>query len=283
MKIRLLVILFFIAATIVGQTNDSIQKLYALKKSYSLYGISEITLVDPYLSPLPYTGYTINAIFGNERFLNPNHQAVSIANNQSYYLGATLNPSQTAYELYYAANCNWGFYYHYRVFENFKIEIGGLWDYQFGMKSNDRNVNNPYNVDLATNINLSLLALCEIPTPKRVIKIRFGFETPLLGCMFVPMPDETYYEVLYYGNFDNTIHFTHPFNKQGYKINVMADIPLKYTTWRLALTNQQVTYAANGMVFQTRIMGLSLGTTFDFASFAGRINTPPTQFINVDN
>jgi hypothetical protein len=267
--------------TLRAQNKDTIK--YALKSVTSNFSIPTIASVDPYLSPLMYRGIGIQYNRTTDKYLKPDRNQVSFHTRGYALAGFLENSNGNAFNTYVSYNYGWGYLYHYRPYSNFQLLIGGVWDYEFGYKNNSRNVNNIFNVDLSSNINLAIGLKYNIITPRRIMRVSLTFETPIFGYMFVPLGGASYYEILLMGDFSNTSHFSHLLNRQGYRQNFGFEIPLKYMTWRLGLNTYSVIYKANDMVFSNKISGISLGASFDIATFTGRVKTPPNHFINSNN
>jgi Protein of unknown function (DUF3316) len=264
-----------------AQNSDTVK--YTLKSVSNNFSFPQLTINDPYLSPLEYKG--IGFQFGHitDKYCSPKNTNISLHTRQNAIVGYTENATASAYTTYMAYNYGWGYYYHFRPVSNLQLLVGGIWDYEFGYKSNSRNVNNGTNIDLSSNINLALAAKYNIITSTRVLRVCVALETPLVGYMFVPLGGESYYEILMMGNFSNTSHISHPLNRQGYKETISFEFPLKKMTWRVGFSSQNIIYKANDMVFTNKVSGITLGASFDIAAFTGRVNTPPANFLNANN
>jgi Protein of unknown function (DUF3316) len=260
---------------------DSAAKV--ILRNYTIsYGIPSLKVIDQYLSPVEYSGVGALVESNYGRYLSSTEKNVSIENNQRILVGYLSNPSFSNQMIYPSANINWGYYYHYRPMENLKIMVGGLWNYDLALKYDLKNTNNVFNLDFSTDIDLAVKAIYNLPLWNREFKIKLAFQTPLFGTMFVPASGITYYELLTINNNFNPMCFSTPFNKQGYKIKLSIDVPLKHATWTIGFTTEKILYTANDMIFKNEMSGLVIGATFDFMKFAGRVNAPSNSLNNIN-
>jgi hypothetical protein len=239
-----------------------------------------LNITDPYLSPLPYSGIGLNYNFENSRFLATENNLWSNQNKLNFEGGIMLNPQITAAMLYLGLNYGWGMQYHFRIQKGFQVLSGGLWDVDLGFKYLDRNINNPVNVDLATNLNLTALAKYDIPLRKKTIQLQLELQTPLIGCMFVPFVGASYYEMFQLGNLTDVFHFSSPINKRGLNAKFVVEVPFNRSVWHFGFKTSELKYSANNQVFKRSELSLVVGTTFDVIKFAGKKNRAPENFLS---
>jgi len=263
-----------------AQQNDSVK--FLLTNHSSVYGLGAVQIHDPYLSPLNYNGLGFN--FRNEmaRFFRPTNLKFSMQSQVNYDLNLLSNPTGTSVMLYAGLNYGWGVNYHYRLTKQLRILVGGLWDLDFALKEVPRNQNNPFNMDLATNLNLTGLVVYDIYTKKRTLKFKAKYQTPFIGCMYVPYAGASYYEMFELGDMSNTFHLSSLHNRQGIKQFYSLDVPLRDVTWNFGLKINNLKYKANGLIFTYDETSLVIGTTFDFINFSGRRKHAPANFIDIN-
>lgn len=282
MKKNIFLPLFLLFLTSVACGQNTSEQKYLLTTKVNTFGMSTLSFIDPYLSPLVYSGVGLQYNYDTRRFLSPDKNNISMEKRLSLVDGMTLNPANSASMTYLGINYAWGMHYHYRPMQGFQFLIGGLLDVDFGLKDLVRNVNNPINIDLATNLNFSGVAMYNIFTRKRILRLQFALQTPLLGVMFVPRNGVSYYEMFELNDMSNTTHFSSLHNKYGLNQTLTLDVPFKYSTWRFGVNVQNLKYSANDMVFERNEVSLLIGTTFDVATFAGRKNVAPANFISTN-
>ena len=279
-KCIFLSIFFLFYSILFAQTN--IEQKYLLTTQTNTFGLTTIGLLDPYLSPMTYTGAGVEYNYDGRRYFSAQNTKLSMDSKMNMICGLALNPAATASMTYMGMTYGWGMHYHFRIQEDFRILAGGLWDVDFGFKDISRNVNNPVNIDLATNLNLSMLAIYDIPFWRRVMQLQLAVQSPVLGCMFVPQGGASYYEMFELGNLKNTSHFSSLYNKQGLKWTLSLDFPFNHSVLRLGLSSNELKYSANDMVFNRNEYSFLIGTTFDVATFAGRKNKAPKNFLSTN-
>lgn len=260
--------------------QNSNEQKYLLTTKTNTVGLSILSLTDPYLSPLTYTGNGIQFEHESRRFLSVTNTNVSIQNKLNVELGLLLNPAQTASMTYIGADYSWGMHYHFRPVKGLILLAGSTGDLGLGYKDVPRNINNPGNVDLSANLNLSGVALYDIPLRKRTLRLQLAIETPFIGWMYVPLAGASYYEMFMLGNLSGISHFSSVFNKRGINPKLTVDVPFKRSVWRFGIGYQKLQYTANNMVFDRTEMSVHIGTTFDMAGFGGRMRTAPANFIS---
>ena len=260
--------------------QDSNEQKFLLTTKTNTVGFSILSLTDPYLSPLTYTGNGIQFEHESRRFLSLSNTNVSIQNKLNLEFGYLLNPAQTASMTYIGADYSWGMHYHFRPLEGLILLAGGTGDVGLGYKDVPRNVNNPGNVDLYANLNLSGVAQYDIPLLRRTLRLQLSVETPLIGWMYVPLAGASYYEMFMLGNLSGISHFSSVFNKRGINPKLTVNVPFKSSVWRFGIGYQKLQYTANKMVFDRTEMSVHIGTTFDMVGFGGRMRKAPSNFIS---
>jgi hypothetical protein len=280
-KTFFLLVNFLLSHFAIAQNNDNQKHL--LTSKVNTIEITSFSLTDPYLSPLPYKGLGGNYEYENRKFLNTNNDNLSSQSRGNFTGGIGLNPAQSAMLIYMGCNFGWGLYYHFRPIKNLQFLAGGLCELDFRFKYLERNVNNPANIDLATNLNLAGIARYDFRILKRNIRTQMTIESPILGCMFVPRSGASYYEMFELWNLDETIHLSSMYNKRGIKSKFMIDVPFNKCTWRIGAGYNTLKYKANDLIFKRNEISILTGFTFDIATFSGRKNVPPNNFKSTNN
>lgn len=278
--IKNLVVLCSLMIVLSTKAQQTEEQKYALTTSVSTDGLSIVSIMDPYLSPLNYSGFGYVATDLERHFISPNNPFISTQYSSDLTVGVTLNPTATAMILYYERNYGRGFHYHLKPQNDTQILLGGVMDLELGFKQNSRNINNPFAIDLSTNLNLSGILMHDFILFKRTMQLQLKLETPLLGSMFVPLQGSSYYEMFLLGDLSNTLHFSSLHNKIGINETISLDIPFNHSVWRIGMNYHNLKYKANDMVFRRTEFSLIAGTTFDFVTFAGRKNKAPKNFIS---
>lgn len=258
--------------------NLSVTPKYALKTAATTFNLSSLSLIDNYLSPLPYQGFGVKINWGMRSLLSPYQENLSYTIKWKIQAGTTSNPAKTASMMYGGGNFGGGVHYHFRPVKNLQILTGGIWDVDLGLKMNLRNVNNPFNMDLSTNLNASAVVIYDIPTKWRNLRLEGTFETPVMGCMMVPEQGVSYYEMFLLNASGQFVHFSSFHNKQAFSQTYSIQIPFHNSTWKFGFSNDLLKYKANSMVFKRNDFSLFVGYTKHFFSFTKR-NPAPENFI----
>ncbi len=265
--------------------------VYPLSTINHRAGISFLQLHDPYLSSLLYSGAGMRMEITAHRFITTDRGVSSLLQipkgepglstllRLSGVVATTKNPASTASVNYMGGNLTWGLNYHYRKIDNMVMLAGAAVDGEFGVKQNSRNINNPVNMDIALNLNAMLGVRYFLQTRKRVIQLNGVYEMPLVGLMFVPYPGLSYYELYTSGRIGEALFFSSLHNRQGNKLALSVDFPLRTITLHAGWRFQHLKYQGSGPVFVRDEHALMLGITYDIFRSSGRKSRFPSNYI----
>lgn len=277
-KIRISLLFLAITLFVSAQQNDEMK--YRMTAKTNSFCLSTLSFLDPYLSPVAYSGVGLGYSTESRRFLGKTNNRLTSLSRLKLGTGIALNKALTSDMLYLGADYGWGIEYKLKPFNGIKIQFGGLWDVDFGMKNLERNINNPVNMDLATNLNLSALASYDIILKRKTLKLNLALQTPILGCMFIPKAGASYYEMFELGNLTDAIHFSSIHNKRGLSGTFWVEVPFKRSVWNFGLGMNNLRYTANNLIFNRNEFSLLVGTTFDQIRFAGTKTKKPGNFVS---
>jgi len=277
----ILLLTVFFSSTIFAQNME--EQKYLLTTHTNTFGLSTLSFIDPYLSPLTYSGMGIRYESVSRRFLSPENTNISMQSKLNLEAAVTENPATTSSMNYLGINYSWGLHYHFRPREGLRLLAGALLDADLGIKDVPRNVNNPVNMDMNTNLNLSGIAMYDVFFWKRTFTLQLTMQTPVMGCMFVPGSGASYYEMFELGNLKDAIHFSSLHNKRGLNSAFTIAVPFNRSVWRFGCGLNLLNYSANDMVFRKNEFTFTVGTTFDMVTFGGRKNKAPRNFITTNN
>ncbi|MDR0371554.1 MAG: DUF3316 domain-containing protein [Prevotellaceae bacterium] len=279
MKRNFILLLFGCCLLSAFSQHDDARK-YALKLITNHFQLGHTELYDAYLSPLYYRGHVLQYNHHTRRYFNPEKTTLSRDNLLSTSTGLLSNPAGTASMVYLDFRYGWGVHYHFRPVKNLQILAGGIADAGVAYKMIARNVNNPVNVDIATNINLSAVVQYKIPLRRRDLLLQATLMTPVWGLMFVPEKGASYYEVVSLNNFRNTFHHSSFHNKYGLTHQCTIDIPFKKSVLQVGYAFRRQTHQANELVFKNTASCFLIGWRCELHAFAGRKTKIPDNFIS---
>ncbi len=255
---------------------------YRLINTSNLFGVSSMELLDPYLSPMTYSGVGINYEHSGQKFFSAENTHLSMEGKFQAAAAYTTNPQQTAAMIYMGGTYSWGMFYHFRPASRLQLLAGGNADVGIGYKYLPRNVNNPVNIDLASNLNIAGKVRYDIPFRRWPVRLNYEIEIPVLGCMFVPQEGASYYEMFQLGSLSNVFHLSSVHNKLASVKKLIFDLPFKHSTFRLGIDVAKLKYKANDMVFKQNNFSLQIGFKYDLYVFSGRKGMAPDNFISSD-
>lgn len=258
----------------------SAEKNELLTSVTTQYGWSTLDLNDAYLSELPYNGYGLQYSTTSRRYAKANNQHISLRSDINFNAGIAKNLPQTASINYVGGDVGYGMQAHFNPMPNLQLLLGGEWDAQLGLKVYSREVNNAFNMDLATNLNLTATLRYDLSLWKNHIRLQADVKSPFLGLMFVPVRGLSYSEIYYLHSYENLLHLTSLHNKNGLNVRCLVQIPLKRTVLNIGFQTDYLKYAANNMVFRRNITSMQVGASYDLILFGGRKNSAPGRFIS---
>lgn len=282
-KFLLLISCFFVTSVIHSQTSET--KTYNLVTSSDQIGIGFSNILDPYLSPYDYTGLNLTYRHQSQSYLSENNDKTTFKSDINLQLARLYHPTKINVMLYANGNIDLGILYNIRPLKNIKIGVGGSWDMALGGKYIARNVNNPFSLDLFTDINGAINADYKFNISffnwfSQDFRVEYGVRTPLAGVMFVAPQGESYYEIFSLENSANSVHFSCLNNKRAIYQHLYLDIPVKFTTFRIGINNDLLQYRANNMTMHNYNYAITIGMVYNFYVFNGAGNKAPQNFKN---
>ena len=106
------------------------------------------------------------------------------------------------------------------------------------------------------------------------------YANSVLGCMFIPMQNVSYYELFVLNNTNDAFHFSSLHNKRAWFQYFNFDIPFNFNTLRLSLHHDYLKYSANEVVYRKNAITFSVGAVMHLYAFKGKKNKIPTSFIH---
>lgn len=224
--------------------NDTINP-YRIKVSCSTHGVALLNNLDTYLSGYNHHGagysYT-HENFRNAHFGNYNWKYQTLFSGTIGY--ADLHDSRQ-YTLW--LNRFWSGYHPFKINSRLQLLAGAQVQLTAGAFYMPVNGNNPVSVKLRTSLAATGMAIYRIPMRTKELTARYQLDIPLIGMAFSPAFGQSYYEIFGLGEYDNTLHLTHPVNSPSWRHTLSLDIPVG----KKHSTTLRVAYVAD--IFQSEI------------------------------
>jgi hypothetical protein len=278
---RIVFVVFLFPFALFAQ-NDTLS-YFRLKTVSENIGFNFLTLTDPYLSPLEYSGNGLNYNHSSRRFLFDNNTRLSRENRSSLLIGMLYNPTSTASMSVVQGTYSWGMHHHFYASKNTHFLVGGNVNGMLGAKYIARNVNNPVNADFAVNLNLSALFRQNLSFGKFKCNLQLRAESPVIGAMFVPPLGASYYEMFDVGSPNNAFHFSSFHNKFGLEYGLALFFPLRSSTLFVDINKNSLLYQTDYATYTFDCLSVSIGWKYDLYIFAGTKKPAPRNFLSTDN
>ena len=199
----------------------------------TLYGIGHTNILDTYLSPMEYTGPEFRILRENMRKTkwlegNVSRQSLFQAN-----VAMTENRAKSGSELYFLANWNLAYHYHFPINEKLTLLAGPNLELNGGLIYNLRNSNNPVNAKVDFQLGASGMAIYQFRIKEHPFVLRYQLNLPLIGLMFSPEYGQPYYEMSLSNDWSKNICFTSPYNHPSLRQFFTLDFPIKKANVRL--------------------------------------------------
>ncbi|MGC3977021.1 MAG: DUF3316 domain-containing protein [Paludibacteraceae bacterium] len=267
-----------------GLTSQNVEdRPYNLVTNSNTLGIGYSNILDPYLSPFEYIGTTIGYKAQRRQYFSHRDTLFSVSNQFYVQIGEGEHPTRINSMLFLNGNYDLGFHYHWRSLPGLTLLLGGSWDVDLGGKYIARNVNNPFSLDIYSNINASLSVNYKFGIDffhkyRQNLRIEYGMKTPLVGCMFVPQQGVSYYELFSLNNLTDAFHLSSIHNRRAVSQSLNLDIPVSFTTFRIGVNNDLLQYKVNNIVYHNYNFTTHIGCLVHFYVFQGTKNKPPRNF-----
>lgn len=213
-----------------------------------MIGIGAVNILDTYISPEIYRGSELRYVSHSTRENGSKLSRELIHHAQLTFAKNRVRNNQEVGG-YYNFQYNW-------IYElgkwnlgkgELNLKAGGGVDVLTGFLYNTRNANNPAQGYARLNIAPDIIAAYSFRLWKRPIQVRYELQTPLLGVMFSPNYEQSYYEIFSRGNYDHNIVFTTPFSAPSLRQMATIDFTLHHTTLRVGFLGDYQQTKVNGL------------------------------------
>lgn len=244
-------------------------------------GVAEI--YDSYLSGLNYTGVNLHYSSEIAGYLHKSNSDYVYWYRSNARIGILSNPAVTSLMQSFRFEEAIGLNYRGSFLHGIGLQAGLFADAGIGGKYISRNVNNPFNLDFYTNLNLSAGGNAPYELFSRLVYFQWQVQLPVAGIMFVPENGATYYEMFSFKNFNQTIHFASLHNQVGLKLDLSARFPLLKRDWTIGYRSETLRYSANLLQFNDKSYQIYIGFNVEELRFSGKNGELPNGFISPRN
>ncbi len=199
----------------------------------TLVGVGYTNVYDTYLSPNEYSGTELRLLHERQRQLSWGEGEYSSQSILQGNVGYTQNSGNNGTEFNGLVNWCYGVHRHYAATQNLEILVGALGDANLGGIYNSRNSNNPAVAKVYINLTASAMARYRFRLFGRQMQARYQLQIPLIGVMFSPEYQQSYYEIFSLGNTSGTICFTSLHNQPSLRHYLTLDVPFRCATLRV--------------------------------------------------
>lgn len=215
-----------------------------------------------YLSPFSYQGtnFALSGFWTKALPCKPRHLAMHFEGRVNF--GNLLNPAQTARELDFHAQLQWGLQWQKRLPGHWLLGVGGNVGLYGGALYLPRNGNNPVTAQFAVGVGANAYASRLIRIKKLPILIADRLTLPLLGGFFCQDYGEPYYEI-YLGNHRGLAHFGWPGNRFGIDNLLSVTLDLGRTAmevgYRFSMQNEHANHLTTRIFNHAFVIGVIPG------------------------
>jgi len=236
----------------------------------TLVGAGGYLMKDTYLSPEKYGG--VGFRFTNERMRLTKlaDYKISRQNIVNVDISSLMNGARNANFLSAFADYSYGLHYRFMPDPYFKLLVGASARGMLGMVYNTRNGNNPLTVHVDVDLNFSFIAIYEFRIKKSPLAIRYQFDMPVMGVLFSPVYDQSYYEIFSLGNTAEIFNFNSLHNKFAMRNYLMLDFPIGSATVRAGYFGNYYSTNVNAIDRYIISHNAMVGFVKEFVAFGGR-------------
>lgn len=197
----------------------------------TLFGTGRSSLYETYLSPSTYTGPHLSVLHETLRKTHWLDGRITTQGIFDGFLAYTSNRAGNSNETGGKLNYTQGWHYNWTVANRLRLMAGAEIHAGLGAIYNNRNSNNPVQAKAELDIGASLMAIYPFHIKKTPFTARYQIGLPLIGAMFSPRYNQSYYEMSL-GNYDRNVCFAYPGNAPSMRHFLTLDFPIAGFTFR---------------------------------------------------
>ena len=257
--------------TLTKAENTAVEFERQTTSAYSAeWGYSSI--LDTYLSPLKYTGYSAGISGQWLKPMRQNPKRLIMAFDATLSGDINMNPTRSSYMYALQLDFAWNMQYRWKPIPQLQLSAGGGLALNAGAIYLQRNSNNPVSAKASIDITINGMAAYSLNIGKLPIRLIDQLSIPTLGSFFSPDYGETYYEI-YLGNHSGLIHCGWWGNHFRLNNLIAADITLGKASLRIGYRFNLNTSYVNNLNTQMVQHSLIIGAVSDWINTTDNIPT----------
>lgn len=226
---------------------------------------------DHYLSPLLYSGMRVG--IGNE-WWQPFRQESRLGRKGRLENWAHVGRIDLSFSWLYnqpktnaiyslGIQTGWGAYYRWR-FEKAGVQIclGPYLDFDFAPRTILSNVNKPYSMDAAAQVEVMAGVSYSFSANKTSYRLRYLVRANLIGIDFMPDYWQSYYELI--EGIAGIVRCAGMWNHRYLNHELTFDMQFLHSTWRLGIRHEYLEYGQDNMWFGREQVSVVVGTCFRY-------------------
>lgn len=214
---------------------------------YQWFAAGRMRLLDTYLSPLQYAGPSLGLLHLSERRARWGRGRVTVQGQYAGHVSYTHSPTDDGRDWEGAASAAVAWHYNWQPSTHWRLAAGGLAESALGFVYNTRNGNNPAQGRFDASIGFSGLAVYDFRLRRQPFSLRAQLDVPLIGMMFTPDYNQSYYEIFSLGHYNRNLRLTHPFNAPSARLLTTVQVPLFGARLSLGYMGDVRQAAVNGL------------------------------------
>jgi hypothetical protein len=282
-RLLFLLILFLLVGNTVGIQAQTPPEAVQMQSRDTRWGIGVAEIHDSYLSGLNYTGLNLQYNSEVAAFLSKERTDLVYWYRSNARFGLLFNPAGTSMMQSYRYEEALGLNYRGGFLENTGIQAGLFADAGIGAKYIARNVNNPFNLDAYTNLNISAGGSVPYDLFGKLVYLDWKLQMPLAGLMFVPENGASYYEMFSFENQQHMIHFASLHNQIGLKADLSARFTFLKHDMTLGYRSETLRYSANQLNFYDKSYQIYFGLNLEELRIKGSNGELPQGYVSPRN
>lgn len=250
------------------QDRDSVSVLRPVLSSYTAQ-IGACDIVDTYLSPLQYDGWTASLQYERMQAMKFDPERWVMRLMFDVEVDKSDNPSRNASMWYGGVDFSWGMMRRWTLLYGLTVAAGGGTTLDVGCLYSTRNGNNPASVKAAWTVDATGYVAWNCSVGRLPVTLRYQPVLPVTGVFFAPDYGQLYYEI-YLGNDSGLAHAAWWGNYFAMENLFTADLHVSTTCLRIGYRNTILSTDVNDITSRIVTHSFLLGLSGEWLSVSSR-------------